>query len=101
MLVGVDPVVCASEAVKLLKGASSRWVNLHRLTELPFAWGKGFGVFTVSRGDLGPVGNYIAEQGDHHRRKTFREELGELFPEWLEETVETVSSNVDRPGPPR
>ena len=101
VLVGVDPVVSASDAIKLLKGASSRWVNLHRLTGLPFAWGRGYGVFTVSRDDLRIVGKYIAEQGEHHRRKTFREELAEDFPEWLEETVETVSSNIGRPGPPQ
>jgi len=97
VLIGVDPVVSAAEVVKLLKGASSRWVNIHRLTLLPFAWGKGYGVFSVSRGDLNAVGSYISGQAEHHRRKSFREELAELLPEWLEETVETVPRDSSVP----
>jgi REP element-mobilizing transposase RayT len=55
------------EAVKLLKGASSHWVNQNRIVPGKFSWGRGYGAFSVSQSNLNDVSKYIASQEEHHR----------------------------------
>ena len=66
------------EVIKLFKGDSSHWINENRLVHGKFAWGRGYGAFSVSHSDLDRVCKYIANQEEHHRRRTFAEEY-ELF----------------------
>src|SRR5215510_5303598 len=40
------------EAVKLLKGASSHWINQNRIIAGKFAWGRGYGAFSVSQSNV-------------------------------------------------
>jgi putative transposase len=62
------------ETVKLLKGASSHWINQNRVVLGKFSWGRGYGAFSVSQSNLDNVAKYIADQEQHHRKKTFAEE---------------------------
>ena len=62
------------ETVKLLKGASSHWVNQNRIAPAKFAWGRGYGAFSVSQSNVDNVSKYIANQEEHHRRSTFAQE---------------------------
>lgn len=62
------------EAMKLLKGASSHWINQNRVVPAKFAWGRGYGAFSVSQSNVDGVTKYIANQEEHHRTKTFAEE---------------------------
>ncbi|HWO01595.1 MAG TPA: IS200/IS605 family transposase [Blastocatellia bacterium] len=62
------------DVVKLLKGASSHWVNQNRIVPAKFAWGRGYGAFSVSQSNVNDVSKYIANQEEHHRAKTFAEE---------------------------
>jgi hypothetical protein len=39
-----------------------------------FAWQPGYGAFTVSVSNCDTVKEYIANQAEHHRTKTFQEE---------------------------
>lgn len=39
-----------------------------------FSWQDGYGAFTVSASNVEAVKSYIAQQEEHHRRKTFQEE---------------------------
>ena len=66
------------EVVKLLKGSSSHWINENRLLKGRFSWGRGYGAFSVSHSHVHQVAAYIANQEEHHRKKTFAQEL-ELF----------------------
>lgn len=66
------------EVVKLLKGSSSHWINEQHFLRGRFAWGRGYGAFSVSHSDVGRVAAYIADQERHHHQKTFHEEF-ELF----------------------
>jgi REP element-mobilizing transposase RayT len=57
-----------------LKRASSNWV--HNDMSLPdFAWQEGYAAFTVSASAIDEVRRYIENQEEHHREKSFREEL--------------------------
>ncbi len=57
-----------------LKGESSRWINENDLIRGKFRWQRGYGVFSVSASQVESVKNYIKNQDEHHRRKTFAEE---------------------------
>ena len=63
------------EVVQLLKGSSSHWVNENDLVPGKFAWQRGYGAFSVSHSGVEEVGSYIANQDEHHRRRSFLEEL--------------------------
>ncbi len=61
-----------------LKKSASIWVHDEiGLTE--FAWQEGYSAFTVSATAREDVKRYIANQDEHHRIKSFREELVELL----------------------
>ena len=82
---------------QLFKGSSSHWINANRLGEGKFAWGRGYGVFSVSHSGVSQVAKYIANQEEHHRKRSFAEELKLLVErhglKWHEETVETVGES--------
>ena len=78
LLVGLKSTHCLADFMRELKKASSLWV--HETIGLPsFAWQEGYGAFTVSATARDQVNKYIANQAEHHRVKTFREELEELL----------------------
>jgi REP element-mobilizing transposase RayT len=77
-LVDLPTNLCVEDAVQLLKGASSHWINESNLLPGKFAWGRGYGAFSVSESALGEVARYIANQEEHHRKKSFAEELRAL-----------------------
>jgi REP element-mobilizing transposase RayT len=92
------------EMMHLLKGSSSHWINENHLVPGRFSWGRGYGVFSVSHSGVGEVAKYIADQEEHHRKKSFAEEF-KLFVQryelkWQDDkTVETVSPRRGRPTP--
>lgn len=77
-LIDLPTGMSIEEVVKLLKGGSSHWINEQRMLKSRFAWGRGYGAFSVSHSHVHRVAVYIANQGEHHRQKTFAEEY-ELF----------------------
>jgi len=66
------------QVIHLLKGSSSHWINQNRLVKGRFAWGRGYGAFSVSHSDVDRVCKYIANQEKHHRKRTFEDEY-QLF----------------------
>src|SRR6476646_10242922 len=40
------------EIVQLFKGGSSHWINEQELVKGKFAWGRGYGAFSISHSDL-------------------------------------------------
>lgn len=62
------------EAAKLLKGASSHWINKNDVIAAKFSWGRGYGAFSTAQSTAESVAKYIAGQEEHHRKKTFSEE---------------------------
>lgn len=64
--------------MQLLKGNSSHWINAGDLLRGKFAWGRGYGAFSVSESNVAQVAAYIAAQEEHHRVRTFADELKEF-----------------------
>jgi REP-associated tyrosine transposase len=77
------------EIVQLFKGSSSHWINENRLLRGRFSWGRGYGAFSVSHSHAEQVAAYIANQEEHHRKKTFNDEFETFVKkyglEWREE----------------
>jgi putative transposase len=78
LLVGLKATHCLADVVRELKKASSVWVH-ETIRVAMFAWQDGYAAFTVSATSREGVKGYIANQEQHHRRKSFREELVELL----------------------
>ena len=57
-----------------LKKTSSVWAR-ETLGIPDFAWQEGYAAFTVSASNREAVQEYIASQAEHHRQRSFREEL--------------------------
>jgi len=79
-LIDLPTSLCIEDMMQLLKGSSSHWVNEQNLVAGKFGWGRGYGVFSVSESGVSEVCAYIANQEEHHRKRTFAEEL-KLFVE--------------------
>jgi putative transposase len=73
LLITLPPTLSLSDAMRVLKANSSRWMNEEK--QVPFAWQTGYGAFSVSRSNSRAVAEYIARQEKHHRRISFREEF--------------------------
>ena len=78
LLVGLKATHCLADVMRELKKASSVWV--HEQVGMPaFAWQEGYAAFTVSATSREAVKHYIANQEEHHRLKSFHEELVEML----------------------
>ena len=65
--------------VEELKKNSSKWIKTKGGQYARFHWQNGYGAFSVSQSNAKEVENYIAQQDEHHRRKTFQEEYREFL----------------------
>jgi len=68
-----------AELVRVLKSNSSKWIRRQSARTARFEWQVGYGAFTVSESQIARVRAYIARQEEHHRHRTFREELVEML----------------------
>lgn len=66
-----------SDLMRRLKSRSSAW--LRKELSPGFGWQRGYSAFSVSHSQLDAVYRYIETQEDHHRRRTFDEELVTLL----------------------
>ena len=78
LLVGLKATHRLADVLRELKRSASLWVHQESLCR-EFAWQEGYGAFTVSPTARAGVVEYIANQAEHHRSKSFREELVELL----------------------
>ncbi len=79
VLVLAGPTFAPSEIAKSLKGDSSKWIHEEFPLLRGFAWQDGYGAFTVSKSNVETVIDYIRNQHEHHRKKTFQEEYLEFL----------------------
>lgn len=78
MLVGFPATLCLSDFMRELKKASSAWV--HDVVGVrDFTWQEGYSAFSVSATARESVRAYIAKQAEHHRKRSFRDELLEML----------------------
>ena len=79
LLANFSPAAALSDVIRDIKANASRWLNA--LGEIPerFEWQKGYAAFTVSYSQREPVEDYIRNQREHHRKRTFKDEYIEFL----------------------
>jgi len=65
--------------MQLIKGESSFWINKHNLTKQKFEWQDEYFAISVSESVLDKVRNYIKNQEEHHKQKTFQQEYDDFI----------------------
>jgi len=77
LLLSLPATLSVSKAMQLLKGNSSKWLRetFPELRSQGFAWQEGFGAFSIGVAGMEDTIRYIQAQEEHHRTKSFREEL--------------------------
>lgn len=79
ILVGMKPSMAVSDLVRDIKSGSSQHINKNRWVKGKFSWQEGHGSFSHSRSQISQVANYISNQEEHHKKKTFKEEYLEIL----------------------
>ena len=79
ILFGMRPTQSLSDLMQDIKGDSSKWINQRGFVKNKFSWQGGYGAFSYSKSQIYTVINYIRNQEEHHRRKSFLKEYRELL----------------------
>jgi putative transposase len=79
ILIGLKSNLVPSELIGRIKSGSSNHINEQRWIGCRFSWREVFGAFSVSHSHISTVINYIRNQENHYRRKSFREEYLEFL----------------------
>ena len=61
--------------MQLIKGESSFWINKNRLCKTKFGWQDEYFAVGVCESMLESARKYIANQEEHHRKKSFEDEF--------------------------
>jgi REP element-mobilizing transposase RayT len=75
----LNPSTSVADVMEKVKANSSKWINENHFVAGRFEWQKGYGAFTYSRSQRDSVINYIANQEQHHQRRSFRKEYLDLL----------------------
>ena len=72
--IGLKPVMPVSDLVREIKNNSTNFVNAQKFVKGKFSWQEGYGAFSYSHSHIDSVYNYILNQEQHHKKKTFKQE---------------------------
>jgi REP element-mobilizing transposase RayT len=70
--------VTIAKLIEHLKTETSRWAKKTPRGSRLFTWQAGYGAFSVSQSHLDRVLQYVEQQEEHHRKRTFQEEFRDL-----------------------
>ena len=82
ILFGLRPAQSISDLLQDIKGNSLKWINEKKFIKGKFSWQEGYGAFSYRKSDIPQIINYIRNQQEHHRKKSFTEEYLELLKEF-------------------
>lgn len=74
MLVSLRATIPVSDAMRMIKANSSRWIN-QKWRKVKFGWQQGYGAFSVSQSNVPAVREYIENQEEHHQKMSFETEM--------------------------
>ncbi len=74
LFIGLKPAMALSELIRDVKNNTSNFINDHNWVYGRFSWQEGYGAFSYGHSQIDIVYNYILNQEEHHRKRTFREE---------------------------
>ncbi len=73
------PAESLSDFVRELKKSSQKYVVDKKYCNSTFHWQAGYGVFSYSEAHVSMICNYIENQKEHHKKKSFKEEYGKII----------------------
>ena len=82
LLISQSKNVSLSSLMKDVKKDSSSWIKTKGRQFRNFHWQDGYGAFSIGRSEISDLKKYIASQKEHHRKRTFQEELIAFFDEY-------------------
>ncbi|MFN8432020.1 MAG: IS200/IS605 family transposase [Spirosomataceae bacterium] len=74
IFVGLKPDMPLSDLVRDIKSNSSKFINEKNFLKGKFEWQVGYGAFSYAHSQLDAVYQYILNQEEHHKKKTFKVE---------------------------
>ena len=74
LFVGLQPAMSVSDLARDIKNNSSKFINERKWVNGKFSWQEGYAAFSYAHSQIESVYNYILNQEEHHRKKSFREE---------------------------
>ena len=63
------------ELISKMKSSSSKWMKTNGEQYANFYWQGGYGAFSVNPSEIEVVIQYIQNQEEHHKKRTFKEEF--------------------------
>jgi REP element-mobilizing transposase RayT len=72
VLFDLSRTLAISQVVQDIKRTSSKWIKTQGPGLSHFAWQAGYGALAVSASHVEQVRQYIANQEEHHRQRTFQ-----------------------------
>ena len=82
LLISQSKNIALSTLMKDVKKDSSSWIKTKERAFRDFHWQDGYGGFSISVSEIPSLGQYIASQKEHHRKRSFQEELIHLLDEY-------------------
>ena len=79
LLVSLGTEQTISKIAMLIKGESSFWVNKEKLTKQKFEWQDEYIALSDSESAIDKVRQYIINQEEHHKKKTFTQEYNDFL----------------------
>ena len=74
IFIGLNPTQSISDLTRDVKASSCKLINAEKLTPFRFAWQRGFGAFSYNIREKQKIIDYVRNQEEHHRNKSFKEE---------------------------
>ena len=78
-LFGLNADTTIAKTLQLIKGESAYWMNKERITPMKFEWADEYYAVSVSESVLDNVRAYIDNQEEHHRKRSFTEEVDDFL----------------------
>ena len=78
-LISLNQDQCISKVMQLIKGEASYWINKNEITDKKFECADEYYAVSVSESHVDRVREYIKNQEEHHKKKTYQEEYTELI----------------------
>ena len=79
ILTDIHPSISVADFMREIKVSSSKWIKEGSYFLAFTGWAEGYGSFSCSYKDINRLIKYINNQQEHHRIKTFEEELRSLL----------------------
>lgn len=79
LFIGLKPSMSISDLIRDVKNNTSNFINEKKFVKGRFSWQEGYGAFSYSHSHIESVYQYILNQEEHHKAKTFKDEYTDFL----------------------